>query len=202
MKFSNNADTTFNVEFVSAHLAHPEQVHIISPLSPHPHHTNQPTNQQPSNILMNLTGMIVNRTVNQHETVNVEYAFAPVREINPQDYNLVIGVHFVSEDGDSNERDSLTAFNGTVSINDGTSAFDLQGLFLAVLIGGGFFFAYNKFTGGKKTLKVSTAAAPAAARTATSTSPVPEGDIDLSYVDATLHKKATRTRSGSPAKKN
>eukprot|EP01061_Rhynchopus_euleeides_P008996 TRINITY_DN1813_c0_g1_i1.p2 TRINITY_DN1813_c0_g1~~TRINITY_DN1813_c0_g1_i1.p2 ORF type:complete len:267 (+),score=119.71 TRINITY_DN1813_c0_g1_i1:67-801(+) len=178
--FENNADTTFNLEFINAHLAHPSAANQIA---------------------QNLTGALVNRTVHQGEAVSVEYKFASFKELEPKDYRLVLQVHFMSED--DNERAALPAFNETVFIQDGSSAFDLQGLFLALLIGGVFFLFYHRFTGGKKTLKGPSTST--GVKRVTSTSPVPDAtnadESHLEYVSA-QHMKASRGRSGSPKKRN
>eukprot|EP01060_Flectonema_neradi_P033087 TRINITY_DN5441_c0_g1_i8.p1 TRINITY_DN5441_c0_g1~~TRINITY_DN5441_c0_g1_i8.p1 ORF type:complete len:237 (+),score=62.16 TRINITY_DN5441_c0_g1_i8:85-795(+) len=172
VNFENSADTTFQIEFINAHLANANNANEIA---------------------QNLTGMFVNRTVNQGESVSMVYKFQPWKELDPKAHNLVLQVYFMSEE--ENERSSETAFNGTIMVNDGSSLFDAQSVFLAIIIISISALAYTNIKGGKKTTvsKRQVSAAPAH-EVGTD---VIDG-VDYSYVSAAHHRPSSR----SPTKKN
>ena len=138
--------------------------------------------------------MFVNRTVNQGESVSMVYKFQPWKELDPKAHNLILQVYFMSEE--ENERASETAFNGTIMVNDGSSLFDAQSMFLAIIIISITALAYNNFKGGKKTTitKRQVSAAPAHEVGTDSVD-----GVDYSYISA-AHQK--RPSSRSPTKKS
>ncbi|KAJ9454037.1 Translocon-associated protein subunit alpha [Diplonema papillatum] len=174
--FSNAGDTTYQLEFLNAHLASAHQM---------------------DHIVQNLTGILINRTVNEGESASVLYKFTPWKELEPRDYNLVLQLYFMSED--DNERISLSAFNQTVPVHDGTSSFDIQGLFLVILVVAGIGFAYNNFRGKKvttarRTAMTTTTSSPTAASAVATETGTSSGNVDYSYISA-QHRQATRNRS-------
>eukprot|EP01059_Diplonema_ambulator_P008903 TRINITY_DN1868_c0_g1_i1.p1 TRINITY_DN1868_c0_g1~~TRINITY_DN1868_c0_g1_i1.p1 ORF type:complete len:257 (+),score=79.11 TRINITY_DN1868_c0_g1_i1:49-771(+) len=171
--FENAAETTYQVEFVTAHLA---------------------STAQADHIMQNLTGVLVNRTVNQGEAISMSYKFTPYKDIDPREYGLVMQVYFVTED---DERAHETAYNATVMVNDGSSAFDAQSVFLTIIVLGISFFAYTTFKGEKRSV--------ATTRRHVSASPTPELGTTSSTPNESAyisqeHVKATRNRSGDRSK--
>ena len=169
--FENGAESTFQVEFMQASFADAQnQVKIVQ----------------------NLTGALVNRTVNQGESVSMVYEFLPSKTIlHPIEYTLAISVYFMSED--DNTRESMTAFNQTVHVLDNTSVFDLQSLFLVFLIGGAIYLGIQHFNKkSKKIVKRKTTKAVSASAS-------PEGDDADVYIPRE-HLRAVQ-RKGSPTRK-
>eukprot|EP01063_Lacrimia_lanifica_P006601 TRINITY_DN140_c0_g1_i1.p2 TRINITY_DN140_c0_g1~~TRINITY_DN140_c0_g1_i1.p2 ORF type:complete len:234 (+),score=134.39 TRINITY_DN140_c0_g1_i1:70-771(+) len=165
--FENNAESTFQVEFMTASLA-----------SAH----------NPGQIIQNLTGTLVNRTVNQGESVSMLYSFTPFKDIDPVEYGLAISVYFMSEE---NERMMLAGFNETVTVQDSSSVFDVQSLFMFVLIGGAIYFGMQHFN--KKAAKV-------VKRSAVSASPAP-ADAPDTYIPKE-HLRAVQRKSSPNRKKS
>eukprot|EP01064_Diplonema_japonicum_P034573 TRINITY_DN7205_c1_g5_i1.p2 TRINITY_DN7205_c1_g5~~TRINITY_DN7205_c1_g5_i1.p2 ORF type:complete len:246 (+),score=82.87 TRINITY_DN7205_c1_g5_i1:54-791(+) len=170
VNFENAAESTYQVEFITAHLA---------------------STAQADHVMQNLTGALVNRTVNQGESISMTYKFTPFKDIDPREYGLVLQVYFMTED---DERAHETAYNATVMVNDGSSAFDAQSVFLTIIVLGVSVFAYTTFKGDKKP------ASSVTARRQVSASPAPElGTTTATSNEAAYisndHIKATRNRS-------
>jgi len=168
--FENDADSTMQVEFMSASLS---------------------STADPSKVVQNLTGSMVNRTVNQGEAVSMLYEFSTPKDLNPIEYSLSIAVYFMSEE--DNVRASLIAFNETVTVQDSSSVFDLQSLFMTFLICGAIYLGVQHFnkkskkgTQPKRTKTISSSVAP---------------DADNSDYIPREHMKAVQ-RKGSPTRKS
>jgi len=166
--FENEADSTMLVEFMGAQLSYASN---------------------PGQVIANLTGTLVNRTVNDGESVSMAYEIMTPKDLNPVEYALAISVYFMSEE--DMERGMLVAFNETVVVTDNTSVFDLQSLFMFFLIGGSIYFGIQhfnkkqKFVAPKRAAKVSASVAP-------------EADAD-DYLPKE-HRRAL-AKKGSPARK-
>ncbi|KAI8814376.1 hypothetical protein BJ742DRAFT_785105 [Cladochytrium replicatum] len=106
-----------------------------------------------SKILRNLTSSSVNVNIAAGKALNVTYKFK--LDVEPQDLGLSVFVHWYNAD-ESNVR-SL-GYRGVIKVSSNDSLFDLQSLFLAVLLLGGIgaagYYSYNTYIlGGKKTRK-------------------------------------------------
>jgi len=160
---------------------------------------------QPGYIIQNLTGTLYNRTFNTGETGTILYKFTPAKEIDPRDYGLVVNVWMrESADDEIPQLKPVQAYNSTVTILDTTTAFDIQSLFLVVVLVGLCAGLYH-LTTRNKAKKAKPGPPPPVrsvpAKTADSTDSATGGKYDADFIPAQHLKHGQKRGSGSSPKK-
>lgn len=160
----------------------------------------------PGYIIQNLTGTLYNRTINTGETGTILYKFSPAKEIDPRDYGLVVNVWMREADElEVQPRPPLQAYNSTVTILDTTTAFDLQSLFLVVVLVGLCAGVYHITQRNKKSkVKAAPPAARVTSKAATSSSDATTTSgksYDADFIPAQHLKHGQKRGSGSSPKK-
>lgn len=94
-------------------------------------------------VLQNFSVVRHVRHVHSAETVTIQYSFTPDESLEPDDYNLVLGVYF--HDNITNTTHFAAAFNGTVTVDESLRT-DPRTFFtyitlLAIIFGAGYFAA-------------------------------------------------------------
>eukprot|EP00026_Physarum_polycephalum_P014236 Phypoly_transcript_14727.p1 GENE.Phypoly_transcript_14727~~Phypoly_transcript_14727.p1 ORF type:complete len:246 (+),score=51.86 Phypoly_transcript_14727:114-851(+) len=123
--FVNNGDREFNITSVSASLNHPLDYRYF---------------------IQNYSRAEYGLLVQPKEQVSVSYRFRPDPLLEPRDFGLVVSVFYEDESG----KNFTNAFyNGTITIVEADTGFDLQQLFLTVgffgVLGLGGYFALQSF---------------------------------------------------------
>jgi hypothetical protein len=123
--FVNNGDREFNITYVFASLNHPLDYRYY---------------------IQNYTRAEYGLLVQPNEQVSVSYRFRPDPLLEPRDFGLVVNVLYEDESGRIYHN---AFFNGTVTIEEPDTGFDLQQLFLTVgffgVLGLGGYFALQSF---------------------------------------------------------
>jgi len=152
--FVNNGDREFNITTVAASLNHPLDFRYY---------------------IQNYTKLEYGLLVQPKEQVSVSYRFRPDPLLEPRDFGLVVSVFYEDESG-TNFTNAF--FNGTVTIVEPDTGFELQQMFLYIgflgVLGLVGYFAFQSFGGasgsGKKDRRSSSSFSCASSAATSSTS--------------------------------